>query len=73
MCNAPTHTHVDISKCPSYDGRHVWEPLFSYPFSGNGMIDIPSEESIEILLRCVYGCNVRAKAYYKLIEIIEGE
>lgn len=67
MCNAPTHTHVDVPKCSSYDGRHeyitnnnVYHSLF-----------LPVE-NCSVELSCVH-CGFTAKAYYKLIEIIEGK
>ncbi len=66
MSDAPTHTHVDVPKCSSYNGRH------EYKISGlsNGInLD---QQLLTLELLCIY-CEFPARAYYKLIEIIEGE
>jgi len=65
MSNSPNHTHLKINSCPeTYDGRHSYD------------IDCRSDlnqeiEKLSIALVCP--CGARARAYYELIEIIEGE
>ena len=65
MYDAPTHTHVDIPKCPSYDGRHEY---FVDEEDSDTLFPV---ESFSVDLVCVY-CPTKAKAYYKLVEIVEG-
>jgi hypothetical protein len=67
MCDSTTHAHLQVPPCPeSYDGRHEY------------LVDIrtqlkPVEPENEISVGLVCACGARARAYYKLVEISEGE
>jgi hypothetical protein len=61
-----THTHLQIPPCPeSYDGRH------EYLVDVRTQLKPEIEDEISVGLVCA--CGARARAYYKLVEISEGE
>jgi hypothetical protein len=66
MCDSTTHAHLQVPPCPeSYDGRH------EYLVDIRTQLKSEIENEISVGLVCV--CGARARAYYKLVEISEGE